>query len=187
MDSNSPSSPFFAVSANYAAHPITNKMQGIATIYPFSRSITVDTQNTEVSITPLVFTIPNSWGETDFSELEQLPFYEEGVDQAGPMTLAAASENIITESRVVVFGSSTFAQDENFDYSGNGDMFINAIDWVTEQESLIGLTEKNATVRTFNQPGSFQFIMTIVGALCIIPMAIISAGVYAWYKRRQRG
>ena len=188
VDTNSPSSPFFAVASQYAVHPITDKMQGIATIFPFSRSISIDTENTDVFPTPLVFTIDQSWGETDFSVLEQQSLtFNEDVDVPGPMMLAAVAENAALESRVAVFGSSTFAQDDNFDFSGNGDMFVNAVDWLAEQESLIGLTESDATVRTFNPPGSLQFILTVVSAVCIIPLAIIAAGVYAWVMRRRRG
>ncbi len=188
VDTNSPSSPFFAVGAQYATHPITEKMQGIAAIFPFSRSITVDLENTDVFPTPLVLTTDQSWGETDYSALEQQVLeYNEGIDFLGPMTLAVAAENTTTEGRVAVFGNSSFAQDGYFDYSGNGDMFANAVDWLVEQESLIGLTESENTVRTFNQPGSFQFILTIVSAVCIIPLLIIAAGFYAWVMRRRRG
>jgi len=191
VDTNSPSSPFFAVGSQYASHPITEKMQGIAAIFPYSRSITVGagTENTDISPTALVLTIDQSWGETDFSAMEeqQALTYDEGADTLGPMTLAAAAENRTNESRVVVFGSSSFAQDGNFDFSGNGDMFVNAVDWLAEQESLIGLTESEATIRTFNPPGSLQFILTVVSAICIIPLAIIAVGVYAWVMRRRRG
>jgi ABC-type uncharacterized transport system involved in gliding motility auxiliary subunit len=188
VDTNSPSSPFFAVGAQYTTHPITEKMQGIAAIFPYSRSITVDPENTTVSPTPLVLTIDQSWGETDYSALDQQTLaYDEGADLLGPMTLAAAAENNTTNSRVVVLGSSAFAQDDNFDYSGNGDMFINTVDWLAEQESLIGITESTPTERTFNPPGSLQFILTVVSAVCLIPLVIIAAGVYAWVMRRRRG
>jgi ABC-type uncharacterized transport system involved in gliding motility auxiliary subunit len=188
VDTNSPSSPFFAVGAQYAAHPITEKMQGVAAIFPYSRSLTVDTENTEVFPTSLVLTIDQSWGETDFASVEQQTLaYDESVDMLGPMTLAVAAENNATGSRLVVFGTSSFAQDDNFDFSGNGDMFINAIDWLTEQENLIGLTENDATQRTFNPPGSLQFILVVVSAVCVIPLAIMAAGFYAWVMRRRRG
>jgi len=189
VDTNSPSSPFFAVGAQYSSHPITEKMQGIAAIFPYSRSITVGTENTDVSPTALVLTIAQSWGETDFSAMEEQQelTYDEGTDTIGPMTVAAAAENRTTESRVVVFGSSSFAQDGNFDFSGNGDMFVNAVDWLAEQESLIGLTENQATTRTFTPPSSLQFILTVVSVACVIPLAIIAAGVYAWVMRRRRG
>jgi len=188
VDTNSPSSPFFAVGAQYTQHPITEKMQGVAAIFPYSRSITVETENTDVSPTPLVQTIDQSWGETDYSALEQQTLaYDEGEDLLGPMTLAASAENSATDSRVVVIGSSAFAQDDNFDFSGNGDMFINTVDWLAEQESLIGITEGTPTERTFNPPGSLPFILTVVSSVCILPLVIIAAGVYAWVMRRRRG
>lgn len=189
VDTNSPSSPFFAVGAQYTSHPITEKMQGVAAIFPYSRSITINSENTDVTPTALVFTIDQSWGETDFAALDgqSALAYDEGADLLGPMTLAAAAENITNNSRVVVFGSSTFAQDDNFGFSGNGDMFVNAIDWIAEQESLINLTSNTQQERTFNPPGSAQFILTIVSTVCVIPLAIIAAGVYAWVMRRRRG
>ena len=189
VDTNSPSSPFFAVAAQYASHPITDKMQGIAAIFPYARSISVDTTKTDVSPTALVLTIAQSWGETDFEALQnqQALKYDEGVDLLGPMTLAAAAENTTTKSRVVVFGSSSFAEDDNFDFSGNGDMFVNAIDWAAQQDTLINLTSNTAQTRTFTPPGSFQFILTIVSTVCVIPLAIVAAGVYAWVRRRRRG
>ena len=188
VDTNSPSSPFFAVGAQYTSHPITQKMQGIAAIFPYSRSITVNSENTDVSPTPLVLTIDQSWGETDFSALEQQTLaYDEGTDLLGPMTLAAVAENNTTSSRVVVLGSSAFAEDDNFGFSGNGDLFINTVDWLAEKESLIGITESSPTERTFNPPGSLQFILTVVSAVCLIPLVIIAAGVYSWVMRRRRG
>lgn len=189
VDTNSTSSPFFAVGAQYAAHPITEKMQGVAAIFPYSRSLTLGSGSTGAPPTALVLTIDQSWGETDFTSLEggQALAFDQEVDLLGPMILAASAENSSTKSRVVVFGSSSFAQDENFDFSGNGDMFINAIDWASEEESLLNLTTNTAQERTFNPPGSFQFILTIVTAVCLIPLAIIAAGVYAWVLRRRRG
>ena len=188
VDTNSPSSPFFAVGAQYAIHPITDKMQGIAAIFPFSRSITIDAGNSS-SPTELIFTIDQSWGETDFTSLDgqKTLEYNEDADLLGPMVLAAAAENITAESRVVVFGSSSFAQDDNFDFSGNGDMFINAVDWITEQESLINLTTTTPQERTFTPPGSLQLILTVVTSICIIPILILAAGAYAWVMRRRRG
>lgn len=189
VDPNSPSSPFFAVGAQYALHPITEKMQGIAAIFPFARSLTVGAENIAISPTALVLTIDQSWGETNFTSLEGqqgLEFNPEE-DILGPVTLAASAENSASGSRVVVFGSSSFAQDDSFDYSGNGDMFANAVDWVSEEESLINLTTNTTQERTFNPPGSAQFILTIVSAVCIVPLAVIGAGVYAWVLRRRRG
>jgi ABC-type uncharacterized transport system involved in gliding motility auxiliary subunit len=188
VDTNSASTPFFAVGAQYNTHPITEKMQGIAAIFPYARSLSVEPETTGISITPLILTIPSSWGETDFEALEQeAPAYDEAEDSPGPMVLGAAAENFTTGSRVVVFGNSSFPQDSNFDFSGNGDLMINSIDWLVEKEDLIGITSQETTTRTFNPPGSLQFILLVVSMVCLIPLAISGAGVYAWVMRRRRG
>jgi len=189
VDTNSPYSPYFAVSNEYAPHPITQKMSGIASIYPFARSLSdTDSGGGDVSVSPLVYTAEGSWGETDFEGIaaEKIPSFDPETEQAGPMLLAAAAENSV-RGRMVVFGNSTFAQDSNFDFSGNGDMLINSVDWVTEQESLINLSTSIPQERNFIPPGSLQLILLVVTALCLIPLVIIGAGAYTWITRRKRG
>ena len=187
VDTNSPSSPYFAVSFEYAQHPITQKMSGVATIYPIARSLAIG--ETDKFVTPLVFTAEASWGETDFTGIteEKIPSFDPATEQGGPMVLVAAAEDNLSSGRVVVFGNSPFAQDSNFDFSGNGDMLINSVDWVAEQENLISLTTTPPQERTFLPPNSLQLILLITTALCLIPLAIIGAGVYTWVSRRKRG
>jgi ABC-type uncharacterized transport system involved in gliding motility auxiliary subunit len=188
VDTNSPSTPFFAVGAQYTNHPITEKMQGVAAIFPYARSLAVDSEASGVTATPLILTIPSSWGETDFQALEQQNLsYDEGLDYPGPATLGVAAENFDSGSRIVVFGNSSFPQDSNFDFSGNGDLMVNSIDWLIEREDLIGITTKNSTERSFNTPGSLEFILLVASSVCLIPLIIIAAGIYAWVMRRRRG
>ena len=189
VDRNSPYSPVDAVGAQIARHAITEKMQGVVAVFPGSRSLTTDPDNTEVSPTPLILTLDQSWGETDFDALQQQQTlsYDEGVDLLGPMTLAATAENKTTGSRVVVFGNSSFAADSYFDFSGNGDLFANTIDWLVEQESIIGLTEGDTTVRSFKPISAAQRNLVLLGTCCIIPLVILGAGFYAWFMRRRRG
>ena len=188
VDRNSPSSPLFAVGAQYNMHAITEKMQGVAAIFPFARSLTLNTDVSGISTSPLVLTLPSSWGETDFNSIEQQSeAYDEGADRPGPMTLGAVAENFSTGARLVVFGNSSFPQDSNFDFSGNGDLMINSIDWLVEKEDLIGITTHEATVRTLDPIGSIQIIMLVISTVCLIPLVISVAGFYAWIKRRRRG
>ncbi|GAB4416034.1 MAG: Gldg family protein [Anaerolineales bacterium] len=189
VDTNSPSSPYFAVSYEYGQHPITQKMSGVATIYPFARSLSInEPTGVDVFVTPLVYTVEASWGETDFTGIleEKIPSYDPESEQAGPMLLAAAAENG-NAGRLVVFGNSPFAQDSNFDFSGNGDMLVNSVDWVTEQETLIDLSTSPPKERIFLPPSSLQLVMLIVSSLCLIPLVVIGAGIYTWFARRKRG
>jgi hypothetical protein len=66
--------------------------------------------------------------------------------------MAIAGENTLTGGRVVVFGNSIFASDQGFDAYGNGDMFVNSVDWTAEQENLASITPRTTTERVFNAP-----------------------------------
>ncbi|GAB4494029.1 MAG: Gldg family protein [Anaerolineales bacterium] len=179
----------FAISdpAAYARHPITERMMGLNSVYPTARSITLGDETGGATLTPLVLTGSNAWGETDFASIDQNQVnYVEGQDRPGPLTLAVAAENFSTKGRLVVFGDSEFAADALY-ARGNGDILINAIDWATAQESLINLTPKPSTPRTFTAPGTLQFIGIILTSLCFIPLMVIGGGGWAWVSRRRRG
>jgi ABC-type uncharacterized transport system involved in gliding motility auxiliary subunit len=150
--------------------------------------LSVSLDNPDVTVTDLYYTTNAAWGETDFSSIEATqPSYDPETEQVGPMLLAAAAQNTITDGRVVVVGNSSFAVDSNFDYSGNGDFLINSIDWSAEKEELISLSSVSPTERTFVAPGSFQRMVMLAGAVCLIPLAIIIMGSLSWYSRRKQG
>lgn len=179
----------FAISdpAAYARHPITEKLMGLNTVYPTARSITMGSETGSASLTPLVVTGSNAWGETDFTSIDQNQVnFVEGQDNPGPLTLAVAAENTATRGRLVAFGDSEFAADALY-ARGNGDILINAIDWAAEQEDLINLTPKPTMPRTFNAPGTLGIIGIILTSLCFIPLLVIAGGAWAWVSRRRRG
>ncbi len=181
-----------AIGANYnSSHPVTRAMT-LVTIFPLARSLEVATQAEGATLTSLVTTSPNAqaWGETDFSPLEgaggnvQL---DPEIDTPGPLTLAAAGENLTNNGRVVVFGNSAFAADEGFDAYGNGDLFVNAVDWAAGVDAPVDITIRETTQRTFNSPGQLQWLAILLGSVCILPGLVIAAGVIAWMARRRRG
>ncbi len=86
----------------------------------------------------------------------------------------------------MVFGDSEFAADALYK-RGNGDIFINTVDWATQQENLINLTPKNNPQRSFNPPGTLGLVGSILASICIIPLLVIVGGVSAWVSRRKRG
>ncbi|HSQ40466.1 MAG TPA: Gldg family protein [Anaerolineales bacterium] len=182
-----------AIGANYSpAHPVTNAMT-LYTIFPLARSIEVSTQLSEqISLTSLVETSPDSqsWGETDFSALEQnnaSVALDPETDTPGPLTLVVAGENLTSQGRVVVFGNSIFASDEGFDAYGNGDLFVNAVDWAAGDDAPVDITIRPPTERTFNAPGQIQWLAILLGSVCILPGVVLGAGIAAWVSRKRRG
>ena len=190
IDLNSPQ-PTTAAAAYYdSTHPVTLNTNNLVTYFPFTRSLNMAESMEGVTLNPLVQTKENSWGETDFQSLTQgggPPSIDESVERWGPLTIVVAGENPTTTGRVVVFGSSNFAIDPNFDAYGNGDMFVNSVDWAAEQEDLTNITPKTPTQRTFIVPSSFQWIMILLGSVFIIPGLVIFGGVATWLKRRRQG
>jgi ABC-type uncharacterized transport system involved in gliding motility auxiliary subunit len=190
IDLNSPQ-PTTAAAAYYdSAHPVTLNTNNLVTYFPFTRSLNMAETMEGITLSPLVQTKENSWGETDFESLTQgsgPPSFDETVEKQGPLTLVVAGENSTTKARVIVFGGSNFAIDPNFDAYGNGDMFVNSIDWSAEQEDLVNITPKTPTQRTFVVPGPLQQILILLGSVFIIPGLVIAGGVATWLKRRRQG
>ncbi len=188
IDLNSPQ-PTTAVSASYdGTSAITRNMNNLATYYPFTRSLSAGNAIEGVTLTHLVQTNERSWGETDFASLQQGGLsMDPNTEVQGPLTLAMSGENTSTKGRVVVFGTANLAIDQIFDTSGNGDMFVNSIDWAAEQENLGGTTPKNTTDRTFNPPSQLHWIMILLSSIFIIPGLVIVGGVSSWLARRRQG
>jgi len=179
-----------AVSESANMHPITqNLSQNYAVIMPNAQSLsTKPLDSVDVVVTPLIFTSANSYGETklDVSEGEQIQ-YDEGIDNIGPLNMAVAGENLTTKGRVVVFGNSLFAINAYFDVYGNGNFFINSLDWAAEQENLINLTTRPQTQRIFLPPSQLRFLILGVVMIIVIPGMVVFFGISSWIARRRRG
>jgi ABC-type uncharacterized transport system involved in gliding motility auxiliary subunit len=88
---------------------------------------------------------------------------------------------------VVAFGTSSFASDQIYDAYGNGDMFVNSVDWSAEQESIASITPKTTTDRTFNVPSQIHWILILLSSIFIIPGLVVLGGVSTWLARRRQG
>jgi len=198
LDTSNSLGLLYAVSAiPNSQHPITRDInsENLLIIMPQARSITLPTQPEGVTVSSLIQTTPPlsnsvySWGEMDYSlsaEGTQVQ-YDEGVDILGPLNMAVAGENGTTKGRVVLMGNSLFAAGQNFNQYGNGNFFINSVDWAAEQEDLIQFTPRSTTERTFAPPSNVAGVMIFLGSICILPGLILVAGVATWWARRRQG
>jgi ABC-type uncharacterized transport system involved in gliding motility auxiliary subunit len=180
--------PLQAVSSQVGQHPITqNLTKNYIVILPQARSLSIAGKVENVTQTPIILTTEQSWGETELSAGGAQPTFDPQKDNPGPLTLAMAGENTTTKGRVVVFGNSLFATKEGFDAYGNGNMFINSVDWAAEQENLLNITPRTPTLRTFNPPTNAGFIIMIIVAVLVLPGFVVFAGVSSWFARRKKG
>jgi ABC-type uncharacterized transport system involved in gliding motility auxiliary subunit len=178
----------YAVSASASPHPITqNLSQNYIVIMPQARSISVQEGKEGITATPLLLTSPNSWGETNFVNAQAGQVSYDPEDLPGPLVMAASGENSTTNGRVVVFGNSVFATDEFFDTYGNGNIFVNALDWAAFQEDSISVTPYTPTARTFIPPTQTRWIIILLGSVIVLPGLVIFAGISTWLARRKQG
>jgi ABC-type uncharacterized transport system involved in gliding motility auxiliary subunit len=185
----------YATSGVIGQHPITQDInQNLIIIMDKARSITLSSQPEGVTQSPLIQTSPpvsNSnytWGEKDYTaSADQGVRYDEGVDLLGPLNMAVAGENSTTNGRVVVMGNSLFATGDYYSAYGNGNFFINTIDWASQQEDLIQFTPRQTTERSFVAPPQVQSAMVILGSICFLPGLWIALGVWSWLARRRQG
>lgn len=192
LNSSQPLAPF---AEQYGNHPITEKLTGITTVYPTARSVTSDSSKTTAAMTDLVMTSPRSWAETDLESLvsqssgDSSPAVQpdQGSELVGPISLAIAAEDNEIGARLVVFGDSDFAADINYFQYGNGDMFVNSVDWVTRQDEIINLTPKEDIQRLIIPPGRYTLNLIFFGLVIVLPGAVLLSGVVVWVRRRRRG
>ncbi len=177
-----------AVAGGYDTnHPITQKMNQIASVFPSARTISISNAPMELNQSILVYTSDQYWGETDLANLETGVSFDAETDLVGPVALVGAAENLVTGSRLVVIGDGEFAANAFVSYYGNLDFIINSIDWAAQQENLINLTPKQTTDRILVIPNSLTLGIVLLVTVFVIPLLVIAAGIVSWIQRRRRG
>ncbi len=182
--------PFAPYAASYGQHAITTQMNSMSAWFPTARSLTLSEVASGASQTPLVFSSDQAWGETNLSGLttgEGQVQYDDGADGPGPVTLAAAAEDLNTQARLVVYGDADFPSDANFLAFGNGDLFVNSVDWSAGLEELISLNPRTATTRTVASPQAYTLNLIFLGTVILVPGVALVAGILTWIQRRRRG
>jgi ABC-type uncharacterized transport system involved in gliding motility auxiliary subunit len=192
------------VVASYPSHAITNNFK-LLTAFPLARSMSpveggVNGRNGQ----KLAETSARSWAEADLKSLTSgQPSKMDDTDKKGPVSLAVAVTAAATaapaappkdpakpedapkpvETRVVAFGDSDFASNAALGVPGNRDLFLNATNWLAQQENLISIRAKDPEDRRITLTADQQrriFYITVL----IIPGLILLAGVQTWWRRR---
>jgi ABC-type uncharacterized transport system involved in gliding motility auxiliary subunit len=167
----------------YPYHEITRSLNGYQSFFPLARSIAItEVEDPDKNAWPILTTSQKSWAETDLQATQ--PEYTPDRDATGPLHLATAAEDYQNGARLVVFGDAGFVTNQNVSPQwANLDLFMNAVNWLAEEEDLISIRPKQPTNRRlFLTP--LQSSLTIFTTLIIIPLAVFVAGIGVWWKRR---
>ncbi|MDD5544915.1 MAG: Gldg family protein [Acidobacteriia bacterium] len=185
--------PAAPIVVDYENQPIVKDFGHTMTIFPLARSVRVADTKSDFSASSLLKTSANSWGEID---LKERPLrYDKGKDIEGPLSLAVVSSCPVTppagqvprskESRVEVIGNSRFAANQFFPLQRNGDLFLNSVSWLAEDEDLVSIRPKQAESRQVELSASTARLLSWF-MIIVMPAIALLSGATVWARRRRR-
>ncbi|MGA3090858.1 MAG: GldG family protein [Terriglobales bacterium] len=176
--------PQVALVTTYSSQPIVNDMKGTATGFPLARSLEI--KNTDKASVEKLFDSSSSSLATNNLRSASVNVDDPG-NKKGPLTIAAAGsyntgkEN--SQGRFVVVGSSSWAANRFINFNGNGDLALNAINWLASDEDLISIRPKQPEDRRVTMTRG-QLNLVRLTSQFVLPLVVVVAGIGVWWKRR---
>ena len=174
-----------------APHTITNTLRRM-TAFPMARSITAVEGGADGKYAQKVIqTGDQSWAEADVKALYETGRPEKQTDKgdkAGPVSIIVAVSSPATdapaatpdgpkpESRLVVTGDSDFGTNPALGIQGNGELFLNIMNWLAQQEDLIAIRPKDPEDRRI-QLTQAQLTGILWATMAIFPLLVFGNAV----------
>ena len=151
----------------YGEHPITKDFKQ-RTVFPMARSLNaVPNLKPGLTVTPIAKTSDTSWAEVDLITLFREQKAElTAKDTRGPITIVDAVDGSLEQlgfgkgdARLVVFGSTDFADNQFAGTFFNRDFFVNSADWLTGEENSISIRPRTLRASRFRlTTGQFAIV-----------------------------
>ena len=193
------------VISQYIVHDITREFV-LPTIFPLLRMVKAEKVD-GVEATEFLQTGSSSWAETNLIALnEGKSQFDEQADFKGPVPVAVISTreipahepkqnsaddnaNIFTDTskntrqaRLVVIGDSDFVGNKYFNFSGNGDLFLNTTSFLAEEKNLISIRPKERKNTPLSLTQSQGLFILMLGVFT--PALVVLMGIRTWWRRR---
>jgi ABC-type uncharacterized transport system involved in gliding motility auxiliary subunit len=193
---------------SYNNHPVTRELP--LTFYPGARSFSPTAERVPgTNVMPVVNSSKSSFGETDAERAE----FDEGRDLPGPRTLmvvarrrplpaddvvatrlgpegenvpaarASPPSDVTGDSRIAVVGDSDFATNSFFHFLGNGNLFLNTVNYLAAQENLIGIEPRTHDLPKLSVTNR-QMKGTFVLSMVLVPAVLAIIGTAVWWRQR---
>jgi ABC-type uncharacterized transport system involved in gliding motility auxiliary subunit len=176
--------PQVALVSKYDYHPIVTEMNGIATGFPLARSM--QTKNMDKTVVQQLFSSSETSLATE--NLASAAFdTRDPKNKKGPLPLGAAGTfdtgKPNKQGRFVVVGSSQWAANSFISFNGNGDLAMNAMNWLSSDEDLISIRPKPPENRTLTMTSN-QMRWVRISSQFLLPLIVVLAGMSVWWRRR---
>ena len=176
--------PQVALVTTYASQPIVAQMRGSAVGFPLSRSMKIKNAD-KTSVEKLFDSSSSSLATFNLSSPEVS--VADPKNRKGPLTIAAAGSYNTgkqnSQGRFVVTGSSSWAANRFLGFNGNGDLALNAVNWLSSDEDLISIRPKPPEDRRITMTRA-QLVLVRATSQFVLPLLVVIAGTLVWWKRR---
>jgi ABC-type uncharacterized transport system involved in gliding motility auxiliary subunit len=200
-------SAIMPLAMQYGPHRITRDFTNVVTIYPLARPLMLKPGIKDVTVLPLVTSTNTSWEKLGQEWMKSgEATYNPKTDKKGPFTLAALAELKLKPQKeekektqeigakkegedkkayLVVFGDVDFAANAYFNLSGNGDLFLNTMNFLAAEEHQIVVRREESKAQPLTLKGSQAWFLFLT-SLVALPLIMLAAGVRAYLRRRGR-
>ena len=176
------------IASTYSEHPITRGLTGrTLSLFLEARPVVPARKpSPDAVLRPLLFSSPRAWlapptratlrGDPPERPADQEP-------QRWPFAAAGLFPRDGRQTRIVVFGDSSFADNGHLRALYNLDLLMNAVHWVVQREDAIALRPK---ILTPNQDPMTpqQGLSMLYGVGLLLPELLLIGGAIAWLRRR---
>lgn len=166
------------------SHDITDPLisGGYYILYPMAQPI-VAADGSAASVSYLLTTSDSSYAKAAAYSMTSAD--KEDGDTDGPFNLAAAAT--LGDGQMVWFTSANLLNEQmdSMVSGANSDLFLNALNWMCEQEETISIRSKSldSTGLTLTTAQNSMWSILLVGA---VPAAFILVGILIWVRRKRQ-
>ena len=199
--------PAVPLVVNYGPHPISQDFDEGFSYYPLAQALKVD-DSKSAEITPILVSQERTWAEAE-PDNEELDF-DPNADLQGPLTIGIAldshqtaeepteeeqegeaeqteepKENNLEKPRtkIVVIGDSDFATSGPFEQGLNGDVFLNSVSWLADDNLSLSIRPKTKVERRLDISGTRLRVLALT-AIAFLPLLAFTIAGTIWWKRR---
>jgi ABC-type uncharacterized transport system involved in gliding motility auxiliary subunit len=178
--------PTYPIVLQYGDSPITKALARTMTFFPLARTVSIaDKQRPDPRLVELLTTSQASFTIPRLEKGQKEVSFDPKTGTTGPLSLGVAGDRAANghEARLVVIGNSEFAANPWFGAQSNGDLFLNTIDWLAQDENLISIRPKSATNRRLELTQAQATGLAWL-ELFLLPGFVVVLGIFIWWKRR---
>ena len=179
----------------YPQHPIT-KAFNLTTFFPTITSVLVEKQEKDQAPwikSSLLVSGDHTWLETGVLEGEVE--YNEGSDTLGPLDVGISLERTLDnefdddsgsiQQRIIVVGDGDFLSNAYVGNSGNLDLGVRLINWLSSDDDFINIPVKTVNDAHLEFPAYATWIIGF-GFILVLPLFFLGTGLTIWWRRKKQ-